>query len=362
VRPIPNEDQENVAVPDLFRVYSARELMTMDRSFNWLIRGLLVEPTYGQIAGELKSLKSYIAGFVQVSLSAGLPVFDCFKVDKARTVLAYIGEGGRIPYTRRLERIATAMGASFDELPLHLSFDVAPIQSFVFSESLRRDLELYEPGLVHVDPLYAFHGTSTKASDLHQEGSLLSLISAPCMAAGASSQIVNHFNQTGSGSDLKRITQAGSGEWADSWMLLSHRERPDVDNGVFQLLLEVGSRQWGGTSWDLDINLGRFDAESGEYDGAITWDIERHSGQSSAGDDEGRVLKVLEQRPLELTKEELVKLAGGQLKRMRNVVTNLEEKGLVTVARSLRPRSDGRPMPVWVYELPSRVGTLEDEG
>jgi hypothetical protein len=42
---------------------------------------------------------------------------------------------------------------------------------------------------------------------------------------------------------LKRITMAGSGEWADSRLLLEHREPPDVESGIFRLTIDVGSRQ-----------------------------------------------------------------------------------------------------------------------
>lgn len=165
----------------------------------------------------MKTLKSYLAGFVQVGLAAGIPIFGHFRPDTSRPVLGYVGEGGCIPYTRRLRRIAAAMGVDLEDIPLELSFDVAAVQSPVFQESLARDLTELEPGLVVVDPLYAFHGAQTKASDLHAEGALLNAISKPCGDAGASLMVVNHFNQGGAGLNLKRITIAGSGEWADSW-------------------------------------------------------------------------------------------------------------------------------------------------
>ena len=129
-----------------------------------------------------------------------------------------------------------------------------------------------------MDPYYMFHGTETKGADLFQEGHLLGQVSRPVIDAGSSLQIVNHFNQTGSGFDLKRITQAGAGEWGDSWILLGHREplnMADVEAGTFRLRMDIGSRQWGGMSWELDLNIGRFDIESGSHDGEISWDLRR---------------------------------------------------------------------------------------
>jgi len=267
---------------DLFRRWTMAELLAEPDEFEWLVRGLLAQPTYGQIAGEMKTLKSYIAGFLAVGMAGGVPIFDRFTPNGARPVLAYVGEGGRSLWTRRIRRICSSMGVDPGDLDLHPIFDVAPIPSMVFQESLRRDLDHLGPALVTLDPLYTYHGTATRASDLHQEGALLNLLSGPCVEAGASLLAVNHMNQTGSGMSLKRITMAGSGEWADSWLLLEHRDTPDVENGVFRLTLEIGSRQWGGTTWDLDLDIGRFDMDTGSHDGQITWDLNRASPGGAA--------------------------------------------------------------------------------
>ena len=117
---------------------------------------------------------------------------------------------------------------------------------------------------------------------------------------------------------LKRITMAGSGEWADSWLLLAHREPPEVDAGSLKLTLEVGSRQWGGTTWDLDLEIGRFDEDTGTHDGEITWDIQRASGDSASGKAtasrekaESRILDTLADHTWELTKSQVKQIVGG---------------------------------------------------
>ena len=38
-------------------------------------------------------------------------------------------------------------------------------------------------------------------------------------------------------------------------MLTSHREEPDLTNGRYRLRLEVGSRQWGGGAYDIDLTI-----------------------------------------------------------------------------------------------------------
>lgn len=305
---------------DLLRLWTMAELLAEPDAFSWLVRGLLAALTYGQLAGPMKALKSYLLAFIQAGVASGVPIFGQFEPVGSRDVLAYVGEGGRSPWTRRFKRVCAAMGINPADLDhLHAVFDVAPIPSLVFQESLRRHIdELELCPLVTVDPLYSYHGTATKASDLHQEGALLNLLSGPCIEAEASLLVVNHYNQTGSGSSLKRITMAGSGEWADSWLLLDHREPPDVENGLFRLNLEVGSRQWGGMTWNLDLDIGRFDVDTGSHDGQITWDLRRASFGTSKPDKTAgaekaskRILDTIADHSFEMTKTEIRTAVGG---------------------------------------------------
>jgi hypothetical protein len=353
-------DQARTAGPtDRFRRYAVSELVQMERTFRWLVRGLLARPTYAQLAGEMKTLKSHLSLMLSIAVASGMAVLGRFRVDDPGPVLIYVGEGGREPYTRLLERIAAAMGVELGALPLEVSFDVASIGSRRFRESLRADLRDLSPPLFCLDPYYAYHGTDTTASDLHQEGALLVGLSSLCLDAGTSPLVVNHYNQTGNGGGLKRITQAGSGEWADSWLLTSHREPPDVANGRFRLILEAGSRQWGGSSWDVDLDVGRFDEEREIHDGPISWSICRH--EDGAGDPAHRVVEVVRDHPLEMTKEELAKCLGGNLQHCRRAVATAEERGLIVPELTPRKRSDGRQYRVWVFRVPSEVGRNETE-
>ena len=54
------------------------------------------------------------------------------------------------------------MNVNLAEIPLYPSFDVAPIASDVFKESLNRDLHDLQPGLIAIDPYYA-PGVGTSA-------------------------------------------------------------------------------------------------------------------------------------------------------------------------------------------------------
>ena len=350
---IPNTPDE--APTDLFRRWSMTELLAEPDGFEWLIRGMIAYPTYGMAAGEMKTLKSMVLAFIQVGLAAGIPIFDYFQPERAVPVIAYVGEGGRILYKRRLRRIAEAMGVRLADIPLYPTFDVAPVRSPLFQDSLARDLAEIQPGLVTLDPLYSYHGSDTKASDLHQEGALLNALSGPCTDAGASLMIVNHMNQTGTGMGLKRITMAGSGEWSDTWLLLAHRKDPDVENGSFKLSMQIGSRQWGGTNWELDLDIGRFDEDSGTHDGDIRWDLRRANstatGTARAEDALDRtkhtICEVLADLPWKLTKTEVLDRVGGNREHRKKAFDDLATAGQIShdrIARTEGGTTKHRPL------------------
>jgi hypothetical protein len=330
--------------PQPFRLWTPGELLAADRAFAWTIRGMLSRPTYGPIAGERKSLKSYIGTFIALGVASGTPIFDHFKVPNPGPVVAYVGEGGRIPFTDRLERIAAAMGVRLPGLELYTSFEVAPFDSGRFQASLARDLAK-QPALVLVDPLYAFHPPTVRASDLYARGGMLAGISSPCVDAGVSLLIPDHWNKTGTGRGLDRISQAGVQEWADTWLLVSHREQPNVPEGQFWLLLEISSRRWGGATWELDLSIGRFDEDLGEFHGDVGWELRRHmETDGKAGKErkaEGAILSLLHDEPWQHTRSKVVERIGGKAQDTREALAHLEARGRVQVAE-LRRVEGGR--------------------
>ena len=333
----PPGDEESLG---LFRRWTVADLAALaNQPLRWRVRGMLVDPTCGMLAGEQKTLKSYLSMFMHVGLASGVPIFGHFQVDEPAPVVVYIGEGGKQPYARRLARVARAMGVDPQHIPLHGSHDVGPIDSDRFRLTLRRDLDELRPGLVGMDPFYAYHPRRSSGSSLFEEGSVLAELGAVCMEAGASLLINNHFNQTGGGQGLKRITMAGSAEWCDSWVLVRHRQDPDVENGRFQLGLDIGSRQWGATTWDLDIDLGRFDPDAGEHLGEITWDLRRGTQGVEADRGEGdreRILGVIAVRPWQLSKAEVVKGAKGNAGRVREAFDALLSEGAIGCSKVVR--------------------------
>lgn len=347
---------------DLFHRWTITDLLAADRDFHWSIRGMLVRPTYGMVGGEQKTLKSYVSTFIDLACATGTKLFGQFDIDNPGPVVSYIGEGGRIPFTRRLERIASAMGIHLPDADFHPTFDVAPVTSLIFEESLRRDLDELEPALVHIDPWYAYHGAQSEGKNLYAEGSLLSSLSQPCIDHGASLLVNHHFNQTGMSKGISRLTMAGAQEWVDSWILLAHRKEADVDNGRFYLTLSIGSRQWGGSTWELDIDVGRFDVDNAEFEGSISWDLHRASGggNTSPRDAKVKILAAVMERPGELRKEDAAKAAGINLEKARSLVAELEVEGHIETRPVSIQRADGKTATSMRYYATSSPSDVTD--
>ncbi len=332
------------AVPDPFT------LPTLE----WHAKGLWARPTHGQAAGPEKSLKSYVTTAFDVGLAAGLPVLGRFAVPDKQRALIVVGEGGRTPFLRRLERICTAYGITTHDLVGQLRFtcQTAPAGSELFRDSLQAELQSFQPDLVHIDPWYAVASGNVDARNVYDVGAALASLGELVDSGGASLLINNHFNQTGTGGGLRRISMAGHAEWCDSWMLLDHRVAPDVANGRFRLKLDVGSRQWGGGSYHVDFDIGRFDVDRNEHIGDITWEVRHAAAEEVSADDRNdqRVAQAKEllvktwtkrKKPTPLTKTEWCDLTTGIAKALK-------------VAAFAELVDEGRILSTWVLEVNAR--------
>ena len=326
---------------NLFKLWTPQDLIDSNTPPVWTAKGLIIQPTYGMLAGAEKSLKSYIAQFIAVGAAAGVPILGQFQVPTPIPTLMMVGEGGRLPYTRRLERIARAYGVNLADLPLFSTFDVASTVSDQFRHSLVRNMKELWPGLVIIEPFYAFHGSASEGKLLHVEGEQLVWLSHTVNEYGADLIIGNHYNQTGTGSGLRRITGAGPAEWSDSWWIVEKDEsRSDVSTGHFELSFDVGSRQWGGTSWDLVIDLGAFDDDTMDNEGDITWTVQRSSGkQGGSSGTADSILNLVTQHPFEFTKTQIVNACGGRKPDAENVFRAMRLTG--KIERQLAKRTEG---------------------
>ncbi len=341
-----------------FRRWSITELLAADLTYQWDATGMLVRPTYGVDTGELKTLKSYFGTSRAIGLAAGVPILGKWTVPERRRVLFYVAEGGRIPFTRRLIRLAEAHQVDLADLDgwLEPIFDAGPLDSASFRDNLRGHLDDYGPAFVHLDPLYPFQPMTVDSNRIAQVGLMLNEVQTICAEHDATFWITAHMNQSGTGFDLKRITGAGIGEWGDSWVLLKHRETADVTAGQFKLTAEIGSRQWGGGSFDIDFSVGKFDADTGTHDGAITFDVRPSGGGGETRDRDAEkrhaarraVFNTLRKSRRPLTKTEIIdRSTGASNAHIRaEIETLIDENGLAWNG-TRKPETGGREAPTY---------------
>ena len=274
-----------------FPLISPAELAQPVEPVEFLIDGLWPAGSFGPWGGPKKSLKTHCASLAAIAVAAGVPAMGHWPVRHARPVIYYGGEGGRDLHARRFQRIAREVyGLDLEDLPLYLVTGVGPFDTKEFRQELEEHCEEIEPGLVVLDSLYNYHPAGIEVGNLYDRGRVLSDLSHPLAEAGVALWILDHFNKNGAGLDLDRLAQAGMAAWADSWVLLDHRSTPDVAEGRFALRAEVGSRQWGGAGWDIDLDIGRFDLEQGTHASPIKVSVERSGSGASAPSGRERLL------------------------------------------------------------------------
>ncbi|WP_370582585.1 AAA family ATPase [Plantibacter sp. VKM Ac-2885] len=156
-----------------FKTVSAAELAEAVPPMRWLVKGVWPEGSYGVLAGEKKTLKTYNGLAFALAVASGEPFLGEFEVPKPRSVLMYLGEGGKGPTQHRLQRIAKTMGVDLAALPLRMVFDAGDLTSEEFLTAFDVAVREDSPGLVIVDPLYAYHPPEIEAQNLYARGAML---------------------------------------------------------------------------------------------------------------------------------------------------------------------------------------------
>ncbi|SMH30664.1 Toprim domain-containing protein [Rathayibacter oskolensis] len=300
--------------PERFKTVTAADLAQPVPPMEWMVKGVWPAGSYGVLAGEKKTLKTYTAISLMLAVASGQPFLGRFEVVTPRPVLMYLGEGGKGPTQRRIQRIAEHMGVDLASLPLRMVFDAGDVTGDEFVAAFRRAVDDEQPGLVIIDPLYAYHPAGVEAQNLYDRGAMLAQISQS-MPPGCALVIADHFRKTSVGQalDLDSIAQSGVGQWADSWVLMQHDTPPRVDEGDFSIGVQFGSRQWGGQQYVVDWAFGRFDADTGEHDGDLSVEVRNATwGAKKSGGGEGRqsalgaaILTLVEDSPLQYTKTQV---------------------------------------------------------
>ena len=357
---VPNEIQPAIPHTEGFPIdtYRGSDIISLaDEPVTWLLKRIIADGTYGLVGGQQKSLKTELMIAVDLAVLTGTPFLGDarFPVPEPGPVLLYLSEGGIKPYMRRLKRWAQAL-----DIPLPNSLDDYAIgfagskMTPTFLDELHKRIETTGAKLVRLDALYGFSGGDVEGSSIFAMGDLLTGFSNICIATGAAGYITHHFNETGRGSELTRFAMAGSAGWVDSWIMILHRTPPNPDKGQFRLGLRIGSRQWGESAWEVDVDLGEFDPDKGTHHDLPQADIRQadwsevpkwgQPGNKSSDDElsiQAQVYRIVRDEPWITRREIQDRVGGGNAKRakVRDIIANGIHNGTLLVAR--KPFQEG---------------------
>jgi hypothetical protein len=183
----------------------------------WLIEGLWPRDAYGVFAAEDKAGKTWAILDLAISVAAGVPWLGHFACPPAGRVLVFLGEGGERAMVRRLRAVAAYHGVDLDELGearlLRLCFRVPTLTSGEDLATIEAELADRPAALVVLDPLYLAVGQGATGANLYAMGAVLAAIQGVCQQAGAALVVVTHWNKTGDGTGIQRISGVGPSAW-----------------------------------------------------------------------------------------------------------------------------------------------------
>lgn len=356
-----------------FKILSAAEIAAPVPPMEFMIRGLWPLGSHGPLSGHKKTIKSYTALAMAIAVASQENAFgnsDWF-VPNPYPVAVFAGEGGDRLARSRIQRIANDVyGIGRDDLtdlpiavlPAHAQFDSTDFAGYLYRAI---DEVLGEPpGLIIVDSVYNYHpsGQDVQVANVYDRGPMFArqsdLFYRECGQRSVAI-LVDHFKKSASNStgslDLDLISQSGMAEFADTWWLQGHRQKPDPDNGQFYLQVEVGSRQdWPGTAFELDWDIGRYDIYERKWEGKIEVDWRTTAraagafeGKTHVSDDDIRagILDLVANNAWLLTKNqicgEVAKSRSAGTERVRSLFMELATAPDHPLVRDKRKRDEG---------------------
>lgn len=151
-------DKTSDHVPSPLPTVRAADLQPADNTDPWLIEGLWTAQAVGVLGGPPKSLKTWLALEMAVSVASATPCLQTFSVLQPGPVLLYAAEDSPSALRGRLESLAHHHGCAFDTLDIHvitaasLRLDRADDQACLLDTLLG-----LRPVLLILDPLVRIH-------------------------------------------------------------------------------------------------------------------------------------------------------------------------------------------------------------
>jgi AAA domain len=179
----------------------------------FLVDGLWPEDAYGVFAATDKAGKTWMAVDLAVSVALGDSWLGAFACQQGKVIM-FSGEGGARNLIRRVRAVTEAKARPFALLKGNL-FVAEAAPNVGDAEGMRqfeREVLDYGPKLVIIDPLY-LAAVGAKGSDLYAMGKILSPMQLVCQDYGAALVVTHHWNKTGTGTGVQRMTGVGPTAW-----------------------------------------------------------------------------------------------------------------------------------------------------
>jgi hypothetical protein len=209
----------------------------------WLIQEVWPRDAYGVFAAEDKAGKTWAMLDLACSVAAGVPWLGRFPCPSSGPVLVFLGEGGERAMVRRLAAICAHKHLDLGELAarrrLRLCFRVPKLTSGEELQAVAAELAEHQAALVVLDPLYLAVAGAASGADLYAMGAVLSGIQGVCQHAGAALAVVTHWNKTGEGRGVKRISGVGPGAWGRVLASAGVANRTTSPDGASTVVLAV---------------------------------------------------------------------------------------------------------------------------
>ena len=286
----------------IFREYVPTEWAKPVEPTNFFIKRALCRDTWGVNGGPEKSLKTHDNFAIGMSIATGGNLYrsDLLPVLRQGKALLIVGEGGEKQILRLLHRMCRAYGIKVEDVlndpafPLWVEFGAAPLNSDRLRDEIKQLLDRHQPDYVSMESFYNFHPAEVSAANLYERGQVIDSYHKLVREGGSDvvSMLTDHNKKGANELGLRHISMSGQAENSDSWIQRIHRRDPDVVGGEFCLTTSFNSRNWGGSTFDVDWHLGPLDHDAGCHTGDISWDVCPNKAAAGGGTDSGVKLDV----------------------------------------------------------------------
>lgn len=345
--------QEGESEPPAFtKILTSTELLDLDLSAKFHVRGILAQGQHGVIGGRAKVLKTSLAIDLVVSLGTGSPFLGEYHTEQCN-VCIWTGESGGLVVRETASRVAAARGVDLRASSIFWSFTLPKLFQIEHLDYLEKLIVERQLGVIFIDPLYLCLLSAEMAghaSSVYAMGSLLEPIGMIGQRTGCTIMLLHHFRK-GPGPDadepcsLEQLSQSGVAEWARQWLLLERRT-PYASDGHHELYLRAGGSAGHGALLGVDVDEGIYNEDIAS--GGRRWDVlvrpvsdvraerkeaaEQHKAaqrEQRDADDRRKMLESIRRCPDGETQKELSKLCGLSGERGATAIRTLLGEGRI---------------------------------